>query len=254
LQIAEELREDGREVYWCISGIPCNFRRYAGADFMHWWTVGGIMHREVHDHPWVRAGEPDAIRHLRMIDYPLVSGKGGEGLGHSISLRQLWEKGIVLLGRLGRVEGHVADLNDDLLASVAAANAGTKAIQAQLREIAARFGAKEDDIVDHSDWLPPETITTLDLRERRIGSVIFATGFRSEWPWLGIPDFRDAMGYPDGARGVTSVPGFYFNGLFYLQRLSSTCLCNGGRDAAYIVGHIEKYLEKGHRLAGLTAE
>lgn len=254
LQIAEELREDGRHVFWCISGIPCNYRRYAGADFMHWWIVGGIMHREVHEHPWVRAGEPEAIRRLRAIDYPLVSGKGGNGLGHSISLSQLWEDGVVLLGRLDRVDGHVVYLKDDLLDSVATAHAGTRLIESQLRDIAARFGARDDKVADDTDWFPPEIIRTLDLREKCIRNVILATGLRPEWSWLKVPDFRDAMGYPDGARGVTSVPGLYFNGLFYLQRLSSTCLCNGGRDAAYIVSHIERYLEQFAMRAGAAAE
>ena len=254
-QIAEDLNESGRKVYWSISDRPCNYRRYRGEDFMHWWEVGGIQHRAIEDHPSIVAGEPDAKRKLRRADFPLVSGKGKEGRGHSISYKAMWESGVILAGRFESASHDHVGFRSDLIQNVEAANRATRNIRAELDQIASQFGAvAASDIEDFvagidSDWVPPEFLTQLALRDEQLGSIVFATGFEHGWPWLKVDRIADEMGYPLGDHGIHPIPGLYFLGLFNQQRLSSICLCNGGRDAAPVAADLSAYLDQRERVA-----
>lgn len=253
-QISEDLNDAGRKVYWSISERPCNYRRYRGEDFMHWWEVGGVQHRAIEDHPSIIAGEPDAKRKLRRADFPLVSGKGAGGLGHSITYKSLWASGITLLGRFDAASERHVHFRPDVQAKVSAANRMTLQIREELDRIATEFGAVPAKMPLDSlsgvdvDWVPPDTTTELSLVDGRISSIIFATGFAHGWPWLHIPNIADEMGYPMGDHGIHPIPGLYFLGLFNQQRLSSICLCNGGRDSQPIAEDIISYLQEWKRI------
>lgn len=70
-------------------------------------------------------------------------------------------------------------------------------------------------------------------------SVIFATGFRSNLPF--IKDLRglDAKGDPLQDKGVsTVVTGLYYVGLSGQRSFASATLRGVGRDANYVVKHI----------------
>ena len=65
----------------------------------------------------------------------------------------------------------------------------------------------------------PETEpTALDLDDAGIKSVVWGTGFRSDWSWIDIPAFTGQL-YPEHDRGITTVPGLSFVGLPWLQYL-----------------------------------
>jgi putative flavoprotein involved in K+ transport len=74
--------------------------------------------------------------------------------------------------------------------------------------------------------------TTLDT-----GIVIWATGFRPDYSWIGIPGvIRD--GKVIHRRGVTQVPGLYFLGLSWQHTRGSALLGFVDDDAAYLAGCI----------------
>jgi hypothetical protein len=52
----------------------------------------------------------------------------------------------------------------------------------------------------------------LDPAEAGISTVIWTTGFRSDWSWVDLPIFG-AAGYPTHRSGVTSMDGVYVLGL-----------------------------------------
>ena len=64
-------------------------------------------------------------------------------------------------------------------------------------------------------------------------SVVWATGFRSDFGWIEAP-VLGARGVPVHRRGVTSTPGLYFLGLSWLHTRGSALLGWVGRDAEYI--------------------
>jgi putative flavoprotein involved in K+ transport len=71
-----------------------------------------------------------------------------------------------------------------------------------------------------------------------VQNVIWATGFRHEYPWVHVPVIGDD-GWPIHERGVgTSVPGIYFVGLPFQFALTSPLIGGVGRDARYVVDRI----------------
>ena len=70
----------------------------------------------------------------------------------------------------------------------------------------------------------------LDVR-----NVVWATGFRHEYPWIKLPVIGPD-GWPIHDRGVVaSVPGLYFVGLPFQYAASSSLIGGVGRDAGFVV-------------------
>ncbi|HXE57830.1 MAG TPA: NAD(P)-binding domain-containing protein [Gemmatimonadales bacterium] len=74
-------------------------------------------------------------------------------------------------------------------------------------------------------------------------TVIWATGFRPDYPWLRVPTL-DARGLPEHRQGVSQVAGLYFLGLPWLRSRGSALVGWVGRDAAYLAGQMETQLAR----------
>ena len=79
--------------------------------------------------------------------------------------------------------------------------------------------------------------TRLDLGRVGIRTVLWATGFRRDYPWLRIP-VLDATGEIRHRGGFTPVPGLYVLGLNFLRRRTSSFLTGVGADAVEIADHL----------------
>jgi putative flavoprotein involved in K+ transport len=80
-------------------------------------------------------------------------------------------------------------------------------------------------------------VRTADGREFEPASVVWATGFRSDWSWVDVPEV-----VVDGAvrhrRGVTEVPGLYFIGLPWQHSRGSALLGFVQHDAAFLADQV----------------
>lgn len=67
-------------------------------------------------------------------------------------------------------------------------------------------------------------------------TVIWATGYRSDYTWLRVPGWQvpDRPQIPRHHRGVTPIPGLYFLGLSWQHTRGSALLGWVGRDAAHL--------------------
>lgn len=246
-QIAQDLRTAGRELYWSMADRFSHIRRVRGRDSMHWWDMQGLLHRHVSERPDVIAGLPGALQKARTAEFPLVSGTGALGMGSSISLLSMHRDGIVLLGRLKHLEGHIAHFRD-ARPQIRAAVAGTRAEYKHLNDMAdAHYTTATEIPTDDArylpeevylDWEPDASPRCIRLDAAGIGAIVAATGFDAQWPWLEVPGVLDPNGYPLGAYGVSPQPGLFFIGMYNLQRPSSNFLCNGGRDAEALLPSI----------------
>lgn len=254
-QIAQDLRAAGRSVYWSIASRAMNLRRLRGRDSLDWWIQCGLIHRHVSQHPAVLAGVPGALRSARNAEFPLVSGKGEHGKGSSISLLSMHREGVVLLGRLQALQGRLARFND-VRPQVRDAIAATRVEYQRLHamadaHLAGAVEARTDDArylpeEVYLDWEPEQARDALDLEAEGIRSILLATGFAPDWSWLAVDGVFDNRGYPLGEYGVSPQPGLFFVGLYNLQRVSSSYLCNGGRDAEALLPHIQAHLAVHH--------
>jgi putative flavoprotein involved in K+ transport len=77
-----------------------------------------------------------------------------------------------------------------------------------------------------------------DGSELEVDSVIWATGYRSDYSWIKLPIF-DENGRILHRRGVTGVRGLYFLGLSWQHTRGSALLGWVGDDAEFIAGQIE---------------
>ncbi len=98
-QIAEDLHQNGRQVYVCIGRHRRLARRYRGRDYAWWAFELGVFERRRSESP---ASSPPG---------PLLTGVNG---GYEADWRELASKGIVLLGRLKAVKGTKLALAPDL--------------------------------------------------------------------------------------------------------------------------------------------
>jgi len=78
----------------------------------------------------------------------------------------------------------------------------------------------------------------LDLRNAKIGSVVWATGHRFDFGWVRLPIF-DTYGAPIQKRGVSNCKGVYFLGLHWMHTFKSGLLSFVGDDAAYLADYMD---------------
>ena len=89
-----------------------------------------------------------------------------------------------------------------------------------------------------------------DGRVVDVRNVIWCTGFRPDFSWIDLPCFGED-GEPAHHRGVVDgEPGLYFVGLNFLHSASSAQVNGLGRDARYVVDHIDRFRSNGAAAGG----
>jgi putative flavoprotein involved in K+ transport len=81
------------------------------------------------------------------------------------------------------------------------------------------------------------TVHFADGTSLGVGTVVWATGYRADYSWIGIPHVV-REGTVIHRRGVTGVPGLYFLGLTWQHTRGSALLGFVGDDASYLAGLI----------------
>ena len=82
------------------------------------------------------------------------------------------------------------------------------------------------------------TLTLVDGTRLTPSSVLWCTGFRPSYPWLGVPGALDADGAPRHHAGASPVPGLSWMGLPWQTRLNSSIADGVDRDAQALVGRL----------------
>ena len=222
-QIAEDLLAAGRETYLCVSRHRRVPRRFLGRDVFTWLVDTGLMDRTRAD--WVDGRMPPTV---------LVTGVGG---GHDLNLRALEEQGTTLLGTMRSVSGEEVHVADDVDAILSAADA---MCDDTVRAISAQAIAQGLDIPppEQTPVAPPRSRpSTLSLKEARIASVIWSTGYAFDYDWVHAPCL-DTAGQPLQHRGVGELPGLYFLGLHWMHTFKSGTFLGIGDDSAHVVEHL----------------
>ncbi|WOH38689.1 NAD(P)/FAD-dependent oxidoreductase [Thalassotalea fonticola] len=80
-------------------------------------------------------------------------------------------------------------------------------------------------------------ITFSDTEVRSIKNIVWATGYKPDFSWLGNVKL-DEQGYPENYRGVSAVQGLYFIGLPWMHTRGSATLGGVGKDSEYLHKYI----------------
>jgi putative flavoprotein involved in K+ transport len=220
-QLAEELREAGRDVVLACGKAPWGRRRLGDRDLVWRLEESGFLGQPVTSLP-----SPAA----RLGANPIAT---GHGRGHDLSLRTLRAMGVTLVGHFLGAAGAEARFASDLADSAAWGDARFREIRREVLRVADERGLPRPEIAEPSpfDGSAPERVS-LD----GFGAVVFAGGFRPDFrSWLPWTDAFDDLGFPiqvDGASTV--VDGLYFVGTHFLRTRKSSTLFGVGDDAAVV--------------------
>jgi len=219
-QLAEELREVGREVFLACGRAPWCSRRIGGRDVVYWAVETGMFDETLADLPSISA---------RLIGNIQASGHGG---GHDLHYRVLQQLGVTLVGRFLGAEDGRAHFASDLAESVAFGDARYNDTREKIAKLCAARGIPTPRMPDPTpfDARAPQTVE-LD----GFGAVIFTSGFRPDYSsWVHFDAF-DELGFPIHEEGAsTIVPGLYFCGVHFLRKRKSSLLIGVGEDAAIV--------------------
>ena len=226
-QIAEDLHIAGRVVHLCLGSAPRTARRYRGRDVVDWLDDMGYYNMPVDNHPLKERVRANANHY--------VTGRDG---GRDIDLRQRAREGMRLYGRLQAARAGQLEFAADLRQRLDQADAVAESIKSTIDTfIAARRIDAPTEARYVPVWEPAEEPRTLDLAASNIRSVVWCTGYRTDYAWIEVPIF-DGRGYPVHRRGVTTADGLYFLGLPWLHTWGSGRLSGVAGDATHLADHI----------------
>jgi putative flavoprotein involved in K+ transport len=226
-QIAEDLHLAGKQVHLCVGGAPRSPRRYRGRDVVDWLDQMGYYDLPINEHP-----QKEKVR-TKANHY--VTGRDG---GREIDLRQFALEGMQLYGRLQQIDGNLLRFQDDLKQNLQQADDVAESIKRTIDSFIQKQQIEAPQEPAYIPvWEPTETVLAIDLTLENIGTVIWCTGYQSDFSWVEVPVF-DGKGYPGHDRGVTEVWGLYFLGLPWLYTWGSGRFSGIARDANYLADYI----------------
>jgi putative flavoprotein involved in K+ transport len=230
VQLADELAHAGRDVVLSVGSHTRLPRSHRGMDIYWWLERIGSLERRLEE-----VADPVAARREPSLQ---LTGRPDH---RSVDLGTVQRRGVELTGRLMWAEGRRVRFAPDLARTMAAADARMRRILADIdRHIEASGLATE--VLDGDR---PSTVTAdqrleqLDLAERGITTVLWATGYRRSYPWLQAP-VLDACGEIRQRRGCSGVPGLYVVGQRFQHRRNSHLIDGVGRDAVVVADHLAR--------------
>jgi len=226
-QIAEELYQSGRKVYLSIGSAGRVPRRYRGRDINDWFTRMGMFDTTVD-----QLESPLA----KFAPHPQISGKNG---GESLNLHQFVRDGVVLLGHVRSTQDGRLIIAPDVKERLARVDQFETDALKMVDDYIARTALRipTETIPRLLDGYAHEVITELDLKGAGISTILWATGYASDFSFVKLP-VVDSDGYPIQKRGVTNYAGLYFLGMPFLHNRRSGILFGVGDDAEYLAAHI----------------
>ncbi len=226
VQIADELQRAGKQVYLSVGAHDRPPRAYRNRDFC-WWL--GVL------------GEWDAAAMKPGTEHVTIAVSGARG-GHTVDFRALARQGITLVGMTKAFNNGVVTFQADLADNIARGDANylqlLDAADAYIERNALDLPAEPEarKMLPDPDCLS-HPLLELDLASAGVTSIVWATGFATDYSWLQVNAF-DEKGKPQHQRGISREPGVYFVGLPWLSRRGSTFIWGVWHDAKHIAGHI----------------
>jgi putative flavoprotein involved in K+ transport len=226
VQIADELNRAGRTVHIATGPHTRPPRRYRGRDMVWWLGALGM---------WDAQTPPAGAEHVTIA----FSGAYG---GRTIDFRTLAAEGITLHGRAATYIDGVMRFDDDLAANITEGDR----FYLEMLDLADAYeernglGLPEEPSARELGPLPvsvTDPILELDFAAAGITSIIWATGFKTDYGWLEV-DCIDDRGRPRHQRGVGAEPGLYFLGLPWLSHRGSSFIWGVWHDAGFVADHI----------------
>lgn len=233
-QIAEDLNDAARKVYLSTSMVGRLPRRYRGRDIIDWLLQMGFFNLRTET-----VMDPSVLA----MRVPQISGVGP--LGHTLSLQSLARGGATILGKMENADDENVYFSPNAREHVLFADTVSNGVKAMVDEFIGKNNITapppEEDIHDvpDVDALCASPLTSLNLREHNITSIIWSTGFHGNFSYLKLPVIT-SDGSPMHTNGVSDIKGLYFLGLPWLRMRKSGMVFGINDDAAFIADAVIK--------------
>jgi putative flavoprotein involved in K+ transport len=236
IQLADEIHRSGRPVTLAVGSHVRLPRVYRGMDILWWLDAAGILGERYDE-------VDDVIRARNVASFQLV----GSPARSTVDLNALQEIGVRLVGRLaGVTEEGTAQFSGSLPNHCALADLKLGRLLDSVDEWATENGLDPETGPAErfaTTRVPENPSLMCSFRSLGVKTVIWATGYRSEYPWLHIP-VLDPKGRVRHDGGVTPVPGLYLIGAPLLRRRKSTLIDGAGEDARDLSAHLIEHLDE----------
>jgi len=226
VQLAAEIQRSGRPVTLAVGRHSRAPRRYRGRDIMEWLDAMGVLQESLGD----RSASP-----LRTASFQLI----GSDDHRTLDLPALHDLGVRLAGRVASADQRRISFASDLSDHTAEADARLQRMLARIDGWIAAHAVDAPVDAPFRRLAPAPAIEAIDLEAEGIRTVLWATGYRREYPWLRIPVF-DPHGDIRHRGGVTEVPGLYVLGMLHQRSRNSSFLDGAGADALVLARQIER--------------
>ena len=233
VQLAAEIRRSGRPVTLSVGEHVRLPRTYRGRDVLWWMDASGLWDE--------RYDEVDDLTRARRLPSPQLVGTPERS---TLDLNALTDLGVELVGRWAAIRDGSALFSGGLRNVVSLADLKMQRLLDNFDEWARTHGVDAD--LDPPERFAPTRVPKshrlqLDLEGGEIRTVVWATGYRPDYAWLGVP-VVDAKGQLQHEGGVVDSPGLYALGLPVLRRRKSTFIHGIEDDAREVIGHLAAYL------------
>jgi putative flavoprotein involved in K+ transport len=229
IQIAEELHQSGRQVILAAGRHTRLPRHYRGRDIMWWQDRLGILDD--------RSADVSDLAGARRQPSLQMAGRRGP----SLDLARLRNSGLRVMGRAVDVSGTMMGFANDLAETTAIAERKLDRMLARIDEGIRRWGLCAETAEKRDPVILESPACRLDLAASGVRTVIWATGYRPQYPWLHLPIVGE-KGQLLEHGGITSAPGVYALGLRWLRRRSSSFIRGIRHDAAELSLEIERFV------------
>ncbi|HET9472408.1 MAG TPA: NAD(P)-binding domain-containing protein [Steroidobacteraceae bacterium] len=233
VQLADEIRRSGRPVWLAVGEHIRLPRVYRGRDIQWWLHALGILDE--------RYDAVDDLVRARRVPSPQLIGSP-ERL--TLDLNALTERGVEIVGRVAGINSGRAQFSGALRNHCAMADLKlgrlleTIDVWVERNDIAREVPPPERYAATR---LPEAPRLSLDLTDGRIGTVIWATGFRPDYSWLHVP-VLDRKGRLRHAGGIVDAPGLYTLGLNFMRRRKSSFIHGTEDDVRDLGAHLASFL------------
>jgi putative flavoprotein involved in K+ transport len=250
VQLADELARSGRDVTVSAGEHVRMPRSYRGRDIFWWMDAAGVLDE--------RFDEIDDIVRARHVPSPQLVGSAEH---RTVDLASLRERGVRVVGRLGRIQDGLAQFSGGLANTVRLADLKLDRLLERFDAWAVeagpdgagseRLGEPERPARTEVDAAPA---LDLHLAREGVGTVLWATGYRPDYSWLNVPvlDYKGRLPHEGGV--IPKSPGLYVLGTSLLRRRRSTYIGGAAQDSEELADHLEGFLAgQGSRLASEKA-
>ena len=234
VQLAGEIHRSGRPVTLAVGEHVRLPRTYRGRDIFWWLEATGLLAE--------RYDQIDDLTRARHLPSPQLTGTP-EAV--TTDLNSLTAQGVRMVGRLGRINGGVAQFSGSLANTCKLADLKMNRFLNRADEWATAADL-DGELPQRHRFAPtrvdPNAPLELDLTGGQITTVLWATGFRPDHSWIDLP-VRDRNGRVRHDGGVvTGAPGLYVLGLPVLRTRASTYIHGTGRDSEALADHLHSFL------------